>query len=323
MPIHKDKESGCYVLKIDRRFAGQRYRLNQVLPAAWSKRKAEQYEEAKIGEFKEIAYGLKRPASTIGKAVTLFNNHRADELKHGKRYSQELALILMDDDKTKDMDVSKLPEVCQKYAEKYKGDLQPATIRNRIRYLTSACRWAWKNYGIGEHDPGSRVSVPSVNNARQFYLTRGEVVKIARKAQHRDTRRLILVAFYSAMRLSEICRAKVVDGCFVLTDTKNGSPRIVPIHDKIAYIARKFPIKSRPRTMQGHWWVIRKACGYPHLHIHDLRHSAISSMINAGTDQQVVGAVAGHKSSVSIKRYSHLYTSTMASAINKIGKKVA
>ena len=44
-------------------------------------------------------------------------------------------------------------------------------------------------------------------------------------------------------------------------------------------------------------------------------------MINAGVDLYTVGGVLGHKSAVSTKRYSHLATKTLKSAVALVGKK--
>lgn len=61
--------------------------------------------------------------------------------------------------------------------------------------------------------------------------------------------------------------------------------------------------------------------GIDDLHFHDLRHSSASAMINEGIDLYTVGAVLGHKDAASTKRYSHLATATLATAIGTIGKK--
>jgi integrase len=56
------------------------------------------------------------------------------------------------------------------------------------------------------------------------------MLQLARACKHRSSRAAIRIAFYSGMRLSEIKRAERVDGNFILHDTKNGDPRIIPIH---------------------------------------------------------------------------------------------
>ncbi|WP_312539374.1 tyrosine-type recombinase/integrase [Achromobacter mucicolens] len=58
-----------------------------------------------------------------------------------------------------------------------------------------------------------------------------------------------------------------------------------------------------------------------HLRFHDLRHSAASQMINDKVDLYTVGAVLGHKSAASTKRYAHLATEAIKTAHSQIGKK--
>jgi len=130
----------------------------------------------------------------------------------------------------------------------------------------------------------------------------------------------IRMGFYSGMRLGELLRAEVVGTAWVLRDTKNGDPRIVPIHPKVAVCARKF--KKLPRiTVQTAWTRARNKAGLEHFHFHDLRHSTASAMINEGIDLYTVGAVLGHKDARSTKRYAHLATDALTDAIATIGQK--
>ena len=46
-------------------------------------------------------------------------------------------------------------------------------------------------------------------------------------------------------------------------------------------------------------------------------------MLGSGVQQHVVGAVLGHKSAASMKRYSHHATQSLLDAVLRIGKKVA
>lgn len=115
--------------------------------------------------------------------------------------------------------------------------------------------------------------------------------------------------------------AERIDGHFLLRDTKNGDARLVPIDPRIATAAR---VPMPPRPVLHYWWsVARKACGLEHVHLHDLRHSAASAMINAGVSLADVGAVLGHRSAQSTRRYSHWATARLAQALGKIGRKVA
>jgi site-specific recombinase XerD len=71
-----------------------------------------------------------------------------------------------------------------------------------------------------------------------------------------------------------------------------------------------------------YWFrIARTKSDMPWLHFHDCRHSSASAMIQDGVDLHTVGAVLGHRSSVSTRRYAHLATDNLKAAIGKIGTK--
>jgi site-specific recombinase XerD len=90
------------------------------------------------------------------------------------------------------------------------------------------------------------------------------------------------------------------------------------MHPSVRVLCKYFPIPFKKRWMQRHFERARDAVGFSHLHLHDMRHSAASAMINNDVDLYTVGAVLGHKDHRSTKRYSHLATDTLAAAIRKI-----
>ncbi|MFI4939823.1 MAG: site-specific integrase [Burkholderiales bacterium] len=148
------------------------------------------------------------------------------------------------------------------------------------------------------------------------------MLTIARSMSNFPARAVLRVAFYSGMRLSEILDAQLIGGeCFLLTDTKNGDRRIVPIHPRVKCCLKHFPIQFKKRWIQRKYSEATHALGMEHLHFHDMRHSAASEMINSGATLYEVGAVLGHRSAQSTKRYAHLATDTLTAAIGLIGRK--
>lgn len=116
-------------------------------------------------------------------------------------------------------------------------------------------------------------------------------------------------------------RPKRTDAAFLLDDTKNGEPRHIPVHPKIRVCIR---VGLRTQSKMGkRFRAARAKVGMDWLHFHDLRHAAASEMINAGVDLYTVGAVLGHKSATSTKRYSHLATDSLRAALGKIGRRAA
>lgn len=240
---------------------------------------------------------------------------RVLELKSARNIERELAQMYW---AYKGKPLSALADACAEYRKKSAG-LAPATVRNRLRYLTSACRYGWKHHKLCEHDPAEAVAMPSVRNERQVYINRAQMLALARACECRSTRAAIRIAFYSGMRKSEIIRAVRTKTEFLLADTKNGAPRHIPAHPKIRCCMR-VPMREAERMGKA-FRAARKRVGMNWLHFHDLRHSAASAMINADVDLYTVGAVLGHKSASSTKRYAHLATRSLGEALAKIGKK--
>lgn len=92
-------------------------------------------------------------------------------------------------------------------------------------------------------------------------------------------------------------------------------PVQLPRYDKCPYLLPN-PRTKKPYTCIKHPWdTARDAAGLAGLHMHDLRHSAASFMINAGIDLFAVGKVLGHADHQSTMRYSHLANDTLMQAV--------
>lgn len=332
MSIYKVVKHGRarWCFEFDRRIGGRRVRVRRLLHPAWTRAQADAYDRKESAALYAIATGVAKPRRTIDEAVGRYLRERAPELKQGENLRREIHAV---EDWWRGRPVEDLPVVCEEYATDQLGALAPATIKNRISYLRAACRWAWKRYGIGESDPGARVVAPAVRNARDITITRRQMVALARACRHPGVRALIRIAYYTGMRVSEIQRAKrgvlpqtggVGDscggvGCLILQDSKNATPRIVPAVPIIS-TALRVPMPRRSE-IDYYWPEARAACGLDHVRLHDLRHTAASEMVSAGIDLSTVGAVLGHKSHASTKRYSHYSVERLSEAVGKIGRK--
>lgn len=322
MSIYRDPATGRWRFDFDRRIGGERVRRRQLLPAGFTRAQADAFDRKESAALYAIATGVAKPRRVVDEAVARYLKEVAPGLKHGKNVAREL-------DTTRDWwtgrAIEDLPAIAAEYTEDQDGALAPATIKNRIAYLRAACRHGWKRHGMCEHDPGARVEVPTVRNAREVYVDRMQMLRLARACGHSGARAMIRLAWYSGMRLSEIeaGRADFAAGCVVLADTKNGAPRRVPIHPRAAGCVRLLERDGMPtRYTFGYWFrKAREMADLPALHAHDLRHSAASELIRVGVDLYTVGAVLGHKSHASTKRYAHLATEQITAAVRKMGKR--
>lgn len=326
MSIYRDKERGRFIFEFDRRVGGQRIRTRKLLPKTWNRAQADAFDRQESARLYATVHRVGGSDPAIEDAVTLYLKERAPNLKNQAVVEASLAMVFW---AYQGRPLSALPDVCKAIQLRSKREpdahgnvspepLAPATIRNRIRYLTAACRYAWKVHAMGDHDPAARVTVPTVKNERRVFISRAQMLQLARACDHRPTRAAIRIAFYSGMRISEIIRAERTADAFVLRDTKNGEPRIVPMHPRLRCCAHIKQVESSATS--AYFRAARAKVGMDWLHFHDLRHSAASELINRQVDLYTVGAVLGHKSSQSTKRYAHLATDTMRQAIMKIGR---
>lgn len=326
MSITRDKARGQFVFEFDRWIGGSRIRARKRLPRTWTSAQADEYDRKTSAKLYAQANGVGGGHHLIEEAVAHYLKERIPKLETGMNVARELALIAHF---YTGRPLSALPDVCKALrlksmsVPKKDGDkprpLSDATVRLRIRYLTAACRWAWKHHGFGEADPAAKVTVPEVKNERYFYIDRAEMLRIARATKNRNARMALRIGFYSGMRLAEILRAIPQGDRWHLGKTKNGDPRIVPIHPRAAVCARNLQ-KVAKITVQKNVKAACKAVGMPWLHFHDIRHSTASEMVNAGVDLYTVGAVLGHKDPRSTARYAHLSTDRQADAIAKVGQ---
>jgi integrase len=322
MPITRH-HSGRWLYQFDRVIAGSRQRANRLLPQGWTRTQAQAFDQRETARLYELATGGERAEPLIEDAVLIYLEHHAPTLKNRHDLEGALALLMPH---YAGKPLSKLPDVARAYAKS--ADVSPGTVRNRLAYLRAACRWAWKHHGLGEHDPAERMVLPTVRNARHVYLSRAEAVKVFRDMGLSWARDAARVAFYTGWRISEVLSAVPAETpsglALAIPDSKNGLPRLVPVHPRIAHLVR------------GHWplqitkWTASKAVkaslrrvGLGHARLHDLRHSAASEMINAGVDLYTVGGVLGHKSQVSTARYAHLAQAKLKAAVGTIGAKIS
>lgn len=317
MSNYRNKARGCYVFEFDRYIGGNRVRATKSLPKTWSKAQADAFDRRETDRLSATVYGVGAEPD-IEAAVTYYLTERVPQLKAGNEITRELALIYAF---YRGRPLSALPDVCKAIAVKGKNTLAPATIKKRIRYLSSACRFAWKHANMGDHDPAERVVVPQVRNERRVYTDRAGMLTICLACPDRPTRAAVRIAFYTGLRLNEVHRALRQDGNLVLADSKNGERHVLPVHPRISS-AVKVKLHSASYTSQL-FRLARTAAGMPQFRFHDLRHSAASEMINQGIDLYTVGAVLNHKSAASTQRYAHLNDAKLRQAVASIGRKTA
>lgn len=108
-----------------------------------------------------------------------------------------------------------------------------------------------------------------------------------------------------------------------LPETKNGRPRKLPVREGLAEVlaalprteARVFPLTAD--HLRKIWARLCEAAGITDLHMHDLRHEAISRVADTGTMSLVdLQAFSGHRDTRMLLRYAHLCAKHLAQRLD-------
>ena len=215
--------------------------------------------------------------------------------------------------------------------------LKPATVE-KIRVVFSrsfslGLQWSIPGCVI---NPVTGVPRRRFNNARERYLsaTEAERLRVAVEASlNPQLKHIVWLLLLTGARVSELLRAewRHVDlerRAWLIPTSKTGKPRHVPLSQAAIDIIEQLPrfdgcpyVVPNPETklpfvtLKRAWRTARREARLGDFHLHDLRHSAASFMINAGIDLYAVGKVLGHADHKSTMRYSHLANETLLSAV--------
>jgi integrase len=74
------------------------------------------------------------------------------------------------------------------------------------------------------------------------------------------------------------------------------------------------------KTWRSAWRSLRKAAGFPTLRFHDLRHTAITKLAEAGEPDHVIMSIAGHLSPQMVRHYTHVRTRAKEAALAKLAQ---
>ena len=220
------------------------------------------------------------------------------------------------------------------------------TVRIELAMLGHLFRIAIQEWGIGlTFNPVANVRKPSPAAGRDRRLTVDEQEALFAAADAHSNPMLgwiVRLAVETGMRSSEISglrrpQVDIARRVVRLADTKNGSPRMVPLTRAATVVlsqALEHPIRPidtdliffgepgrdgqrKPYIFQKLWRDLALKIGLADLHFHDLRHEAVSRLVEMGLSDQEVSAISGHKSMQMLKRYTHLRAEDLVARLDK------
>lgn len=190
----------------------------------------------------------------------------------------------------------------------------PAGSRNRYRAALSTLLKTYRLQG------GPRLELPPrfpEAKPRDRVLTEEELDRLIGS----DVGLIALILSRTALRISELYRAEIVDGSLYLEDTKNGSRRTVPLDARLrALLPQGGMLRAAldlpsERVLRRLWADAAREVGLEGVTFHVLRHTAITRWAAAGLPVAAIMALAGHKDVATSLRYTHLSTADLEAAL--------
>lgn len=214
-------------------------------------------------------------------------------------------------------------------------NLSANTVRLELALLSHVFVTAIKEWRLGlVRNPVSGIRKPSPGEGRDRRLMSGEEGRLRKAVEAYSNPMLgwiFNIALETGMRSGEVrsLRLRQVDlerRVVRLATTKNDSARTVPLTKRAAEVfasALANPLRPadcdlvffgepgrkgvrKPYSFTKAWNEIKASLGLLDLRFHDLRHEAVSRLVEAGFSDQEVSAISGHKSMQMLKRYTHL-----------------
>jgi len=204
----------------------------------------------------------------------------------------------------------------------------PGTVLREMSILSCAIERARAEWGLDlRESPLARVAKPKERPPRERRIDPTEEAQLyegCERSRNPYLRPAIEFALVTAMRQGEIVSLEwrnvdLVKRTARLPITKNGRSRTVPLSTRAVAI-----LESLPRTTELVFEGFSKS-GIKHafcrltarlkiddLHFHDLRHEAISRLVERGLNLMEVAAVSGHQTMQMLKRYTHLRAEDIA-----------
>ena len=240
------------------------------------------------------------------------------------------------------------PELIGQYRDKrIREGKSASSVRLELALLSHLFTIAIREWRLGLiGNPVSMVRKPAPAPGRNRRLKGKEEKRLLKACDAQSNPMLgwiVRLAIYTGMRQGEIesltrdqvnLRSRVIH----LTETKNGSARTVPLTKDAAKVLREAldhpvrPIdtsliffgepgkdgKRRPYSFKPAWFKAMRRAKMTGLRFHDLRHEAVSRLVEAGLNDQEVAAISGHKSMQMLKRYTHLRAEDLVRRLDQL-----
>ena len=286
----------------------------------------------------QVDLGVLAPKQTMPRLMPMVERYvkEVTPLKKGESQERYRANQFR---KTKlaDMTIDKITgEVVAQYRDARLKEVSPNTVRLELAFLSVVFEQCRKEWGLAVSNPIRQIRMPKPGNPRQRRLEAGEeeaLLQSCRESGAHYLQTFVILAIETGMRFGELAgvtwaNVNLEKRTIFLPDTKNGSPRTVPLSTRALNA-----IQTQPRSIDGRLFsakpgsirsafliALTKAQGAQHeskvflngLRFHDLRHEAVTRLFEKGLNPIEVGMVSGHKTLSMLQRYTHLKAESLS-----------
>ena len=197
------------------------------------------------------------------------------------------------------------PSVVAKYRDQRLKTVSAYAVRLELALLSHLFAKACKEWELPVDNPVKSIERPKVPKGRIIFLKEDEAVRLLKECRVSRNKMLypyVLVLLHTAMRPSEAA-GLTMGSDFVFLKNEGKSEHSINIPS------------SRFRSSFDK---ARDRAGLPSVHMHDLRHTAASHMLMAGTDIRTLAAILGHSTLQMVLRYTHLIDEHKLKAVDRI-----
>jgi integrase len=205
-----------------------------------------------------------------------------------------------------------------------------ATVNRYLGTLRAALNLATRS-GHSHRNPMVGITLAAEDNARDRLCTVEEYHRLVSEA-HGDLGACITVAYWCGMRLGEIVglrweRVDLKAGILHLAAaaTKEATAKTVPLAKDVVKVLSELPRRLDGKvfahardTYSRDFGRLVARLEIVNLHFHDLRHTALTNMADAGIDIVTMAAISGHKTLEMLKRYVHRRATALKDAMAKV-----
>ncbi len=194
-------------------------------------------------------------------------------------------------------------------------------------------------WGYLKENPIKGIKLPKIPQKHPTFISELELDKIIECVKEKDLQDIVVTAFFTGMRMSEILNLQwsavnfnsgiiTVQNSETFT-TKSKRERVIPMHGKVkellihrnnnsgSHVFSKNGILYHQEFISHKFKNAVRQVGLPEaLHFHSLRHSFASNLVQKGISLYVVKELLGHESITTTQIYSHLRQDSLVKAIS-------